>query len=70
MANDQYISAKIQELREAKGISEMEMAQGIGTPFTFYRVFETTPSKFDSAMLEKAAKTLGVPLSELTGEEG
>lgn len=69
MANDAYISAKIKELREAKGVSEMDMAKGIGTPFTFYRVFEDTPSKFDAAMLEKAAVTLGVELSELTGEE-
>lgn len=66
--NDEYISAKIRELREAHQISEMDMAQAIGTPFTFYRVFETSPSKFDQAMLEKAAARLGVAVSELTGE--
>ncbi len=68
MANDEYISKKIKEYREAKGVSEMDMAAGIGTPFTFYRVFETTPSKFDASMLEKAANVLGVSLSDLTGE--
>ncbi|MCI8468598.1 MAG: helix-turn-helix transcriptional regulator [Eggerthellaceae bacterium] len=66
--NDEYISAKIKEYREAHQISEMDMAQAIGTPFTFYRVFETTPSKFDHGMLEKAAEKLGVTVSELTGE--
>ncbi len=66
--NDEYISAKIKEFREAHQVSEMDMATAIGTPFTFYRVFEETPSKFDPSMLEKAAARLGVSVSELTGE--
>lgn len=69
MANDAYTSAKIDEIRAEKGISEMDMATGIGTPLTLYRVFVKTPSKFDAAMLEKAAGVLGVSVAELTGEE-
>lgn len=68
MANDEYISQRIRELREEKGLSEMDMAQGIGLPFTFYRVFEETPSKFDEGKLAKAAETLGVEVADLTGD--
>lgn len=68
MADDAIISAKIRALREEKGVSEMDMANAVGTPLTLYRVFETSPSKFAETMLEKAANVLGVEVSDLGGE--
>lgn len=68
MATDSCISQNIRKLREAKHLSEMDMARGTGLPLTFYRVFEETPSKFGAEKLERAAETLGVEVKELVGE--
>ena len=67
MINDELTSAKIRELRDAQGISEMDMTAKMGMPLTLYRVFELTPSKFP-ANIDKAAAVLGCTAAELTGE--
>ncbi|MCI8468095.1 MAG: helix-turn-helix transcriptional regulator [Eggerthellaceae bacterium] len=67
MINDEYVSGKIRELREAQGVSEMDMTQKMGMPLTLYRVFEVSPSKFP-ANIDKAAAVLGCTAADLTGE--
>ncbi|MGV8082091.1 MAG: helix-turn-helix domain-containing protein [Coriobacteriia bacterium] len=69
MTTDEVISAKIRKYRDEKGISELDMANGIGLPFTFYRVFESTPSKFNADLLSKAAGIFGCSVEDLTGAE-
>jgi transcriptional regulator with XRE-family HTH domain len=65
MNKDERISLNIKKYRDKLGISELDMATEMGLPFTFYRLFELTASKFDVAMLSKAAGILGCSIEEL-----
>ena len=67
--NDATIYARILEYREKLGISESDMAAAVGLPFTMYRVFEQTPSKFtNGGYIEKCADKLGITPEELLAD--
>lgn len=67
--NDEVIYQRILDYREKMGIDEMSMAEAVGLPFTMYRVFEQTPSKFlNGGYIEKAAEKLGLTPEELLAD--
>lgn len=67
--NDAKINERILDLRKKLDISESDMAAAVGLPFTMYRIFEQTPSKFtNGGYIEKCAEKLGITPEELLAD--
>lgn len=61
----EYVSAKIRELREAAGMTQVDLATKSGLPQSHISRLESRKHSPSRITLERIAKALGVPLTDL-----
>ena len=62
------ITKRIRALRKQKGLSGEEVAQKMGISRPFYSLLEGGKRRLSAGHVQKIARILGVPVSELFGE--
>jgi transcriptional regulator with XRE-family HTH domain len=66
---DVAIGARIRLLRKARGLSRQELAEASGVTSLQIQKYESGASRASASMLSRIAKTLGVPVREMLGED-
>lgn len=61
------IGSRIKDLRKARGLSQKEMAQRTGIPYSTYSNYENNNREPSKGQLEKIASALGISEVELLG---
>jgi len=69
MKLENIISAKIREVRHAKGMSQRQLSEATGLEEKFISALETHPRHISTRTLERIAKGLNVPAAALLGDE-
>src|SRR5436189_6152481 len=66
---DVAIGARIRLLREGRGLSRRQLAEASGVTSLQIQKYESGASRASASMLSRIAKTLGVPVREMLGED-
>src|SRR3954462_3839320 len=65
---DVAVGARIRLLRKVRGLSQQALAQAAGVTFQQIQKYERGANRVSASMLTRIAKTLGVPVAEMFGE--
>src|SRR5204863_2124199 len=65
---DVAVGARIRLLRKVRGLSQQALAEAAGVTFQQIQKYERGANRVSASMLTRIAKTLGVPVAEMFGE--
>lgn len=65
---DIAVGARIRLLRKVRGLSQQALAEAAGVTFQQIQKYERGANRVSASMLTRIAKTLGVPVAEMFGE--
>ena len=65
---DVAVGARIRLLRKVRGLSQQALAEAAGVTFQQMQKYERGANRVSASMLTRIAKTLGVPVAEMFGE--
>ncbi|WP_337187088.1 helix-turn-helix transcriptional regulator [Phenylobacterium sp.] len=65
---DVAVGARIRLLRKVRGLSQQALAEAAGVTFQQIQKYERGANRVSASMLQRIAKTLGVPVAEMFGE--
>ncbi len=66
---DIHVGKNIRIFRQAKGMSQSTLAEALGVTFQQVQKYEKGVNRVGSSRLARIAKTLGVPLNRLFGDD-
>jgi transcriptional regulator with XRE-family HTH domain len=65
---DVEVGARVRTVRKAKGVSQSDLAEAAGITFQQVQKYERGANRISASMLQRIARHLEVPMSELLGE--
>lgn len=68
-AFDVEVGVRVRTIRKSKGVSQAALAEAAGITFQQVQKYERGANRISCSMLRRISEHLGVPMSELLGEE-